>query len=162
MNILQVTVVLEVPHHILLWAHYRVTTPVSVCRPRVRPRRYAPGCENCKAKCQVRPPGGDECQTERKITSERKEKDKENDKVYLERLRFRFRTRDGIKCYWLRYVAVGFLSKWRGWRQWRSRGGVPRRDSLRRDGRVTVATIDNGGRCWKWERWPRRRGRCAR
>jgi hypothetical protein len=50
MNILQVTVVLEVPHHILLWAHRRVTKLVSVCRPRVRPRRCAPACkENCKA-----------------------------------------------------------------------------------------------------------------
>ena len=49
-------VVPGVPHaqptandHILLWAHHRVTTQVRIYRPRIRPRKRAPGCENCKA-----------------------------------------------------------------------------------------------------------------
>ena len=69
MNSLQATAVLEVIHHILLWAHHRVTT-VRVCRPRIRPRWNAPACENCKANVKW----GEECETERKITSERRRK----------------------------------------------------------------------------------------
>ena len=70
MNILQVIVVFEVPHHILLWAHHRVTTPVSVCRPRVRPRGCAPACKKIAKQMSGEPAHGDGCQTERKITSE--------------------------------------------------------------------------------------------
>lgn len=160
MNILQVIVVVEVP---LLCAQYCTSTTVSVCQARVRPSGCAPICENCKAKCQVVPPSGDECQRKKNHVRKEGEKIKKLQSAYLEWLRFRFRTRHGIKCYWLRHAAVDFLSEWRRWRERRrSWGGVPRITFLGRGGRVTAATIDNGGGRCKWERWPRRRRRCAR
>ena len=45
------------------------------------PKRECACLRKLQSKCQVRRPSGEGCQTERKITSERKEKDKGNDKT---------------------------------------------------------------------------------
>jgi hypothetical protein len=79
MNILQrVTVMFEVTHHILLWAHHRVTTPVSVYRPRVRPKGCAPASEK-QMSGEVAQVGTNVKRREK--SRQREEKDNENDIV---------------------------------------------------------------------------------